>query len=100
MLTSTREIKFSLVDISLWASIFVAITGVFTRIASTNVLPKPSLNLLQPNIKEYLLKNYNNYYNENYNLHYAFCKYFWESHVIFPHLDFEEFSKNINKLIS
>jgi len=64
------------------------------------VLPKPSLNLLQPNIKEYLLKNYNNYYKENYKFQYAFCKYFWESHVIFPHLNFEEFSKNINKLIS
>ena len=64
------------------------------------VLPKNSLYLLEDNIKKYLLKNYNNYYKENYKFHYAFCKYFWEAHVNFPYLNFKEFSKNINKLIS
>jgi len=63
-------------------------------------LPKKSLDLLEDNIKNYLLKKYYNYYNEDYAFHYAFCKYFWEAHVIFPHLNFEEFSKNINNLIS
>jgi 5'-3' exonuclease len=64
------------------------------------VLPKSSLNLLQSNIKEYLLKNYNNYYKENYDFQYAFCKYFWEAHVIFPYLNFDNFAKTINNLIS
>lgn len=64
------------------------------------VLPKNSLDLLKDNVKNYLLNKYNKYYNEDYDFHYAFCKYFWEAHVKFPHLNFEEFSKNINKLIS
>ena len=64
------------------------------------VLPKKSLNLLNPNIHKYLLKNYKEYYEENYEFHYAFCKYFWEAHVNFPTLDFQTFAKNINNIIS
>tara|TARA_B100001769_G_scaffold183661_1_gene145307 strand:- start:6588 stop:8165 length:1578 start_codon:yes stop_codon:yes gene_type:complete len=64
------------------------------------VLPKNSLNLI-PNkdIYNFLLKNYPENYNENYEFQYAFCRYFWESHVLFPKLNFEEFSNNINNLI-
>ena len=63
------------------------------------VLPCNSLNLLPQNIHNYLLKNYENHYKNDYNMIYAFCKYIWEGHVEFPELDFEQFSKNINKLI-
>ena len=63
------------------------------------VLPKNSLQLLPDNIHNYLLKNYENLYREDYEILYPFCKYFWESHVKFPELDFEKFSKEINALI-
>ena len=63
------------------------------------VLPRNSLNLLPDNIHNYLLKNYENHYKNDYNMIYAFCRYIWEGHVKFPELDFNEFSKNINKLI-
>lgn len=63
------------------------------------VLPRNSLNLLPQNIHNYLLKNYEDHYKNDYNIIYAFCKYIWEGHVQFPKLDFEQFSKNINKLI-
>ena len=63
------------------------------------VLPRDSLNLLPSNIHNYLLKNYGNHYKEDYEFIYAFCKYFYEGHVKFPHLNFKEFSANINKII-
>ena len=63
------------------------------------VLPRNSLNLLPQNIHNYLLKNYEDHYKNDYNMIYAFCKYIWEGHVQFPELDFDKFSKNINKLI-
>ena len=64
------------------------------------VLPRNSLNLLPDKIHDYLLKNYEGHYKNNYSIIYAFCKYIWEGHVQFPILNFEEFSKNINKLIN
>ncbi len=63
------------------------------------VLPVNSLHLLPTNIHNYLLKNYENHYKEDYEFIYAFCKYFYEGHVKFPKLDFNEFSANINKII-
>ena len=63
------------------------------------VLPRNSLNLLPDKIHDYLLKNYDGHYKNNYSIIYAFCKYIWEGHVQFPLLNFEEFSKNINKVI-
>tara|TARA_B110001450_G_scaffold1093_1_gene1282 strand:- start:2948 stop:4600 length:1653 start_codon:yes stop_codon:yes gene_type:complete len=64
------------------------------------VLPKDSLNLLPSNIHNYLLKNYENHYKEDYEFIYAFCKYFYEGHVKFPTLNFNEFTTNINKIIT
>ena len=46
------------------------------------VLPKNSLNLLPKNIENLLLKNYPDYYRLDYEFEWAFCKFFWESHVI------------------
>ena len=63
------------------------------------VLPRNSLNLLPDNIHNYLLKNYEDHYKNDYKMIYAFCRYIWEGHVIFPELNFNEFSKNINKLL-
>ena len=43
----------------------------------------------------YLINNYKDYYKKDYNILYAFCRYFWEGHVVFPKLDIDQFEKNI-----
>lgn len=48
------------------------------------VLPKSSLNLLPDDINNFLIQNNKDYYNSNHKFMWAYCKYFWESHVIFP----------------
>ena len=63
------------------------------------VLPKNSLNLLPDKIVKYLLANYEKYYSEDYDFLYAFCKYFYEGHVIFPEIEHISFNNAILKLI-
>ena len=64
------------------------------------VLPRNSLNLI-PNDKiiKLLLEKFPEQYKNDYKFQYAFCRYFWEGHVMFPELDFQKFSDDINKLI-
>ena len=64
-----------------------------------HVLPKKSLCLLPNEIHNYLLNNYEYLYKEDYNIVYAFCKYFYEGHVIFPEFNIDEFNKSIKKLL-
>ena len=64
-----------------------------------HVLPKKSLCLLPDKIHNYLLKNYEHLYKEDYSIVYAFCKYFYEGHVIFPEFNIEEFNNAIKKLL-
>ena len=63
------------------------------------VLSRNSLSLLPIKIHNYLLENYENHYKTDYELSYSFCKYFWEGHVKFPKLNFENFEKDILKLV-
>ena len=63
------------------------------------VLPKNSLHLLPEKIAAYLLKNYAQYYCEDYELLYAFCKYFYEGHVIFHEIEHTSFNKSILKFV-
>jgi 5'-3' exonuclease len=64
-----------------------------------HVLPKKSLGLLPSEIHNYLLNNYEYLYKTDYSIDYAFCKYFYEGHVIFPEFNIDEFNKSIKKLL-
>ena len=55
--------------------------------------------LLPPNIKNEVIIKYPFFYEENYDIQWAFCKYFWEAHVIFPDLNLTELNNNICKII-
>jgi len=64
-----------------------------------HVLPKKSLGLLPSEIHNYLLNNYEYLYKTDYSIVYAFCKYFYEGHVMFPDFNIDEFNKSIKKLL-
>jgi 5'-3' exonuclease len=64
-----------------------------------HVLPRKSLGLLPAKIHNYLLNNYEYLYKEDYSIVYAFCKYFYEGHVIFPEFNIDEFNNSIKKLL-
>ena len=64
-----------------------------------HVLPKRSLGLLPAKIHNYLLNNYEYLYKEDYSIVYAFCKYLYEGHVIFPEFNILEFNNSIIKLL-
>ena len=59
------------------------------------VLPKDSHYLISKKSRQILSNEYNILY-KNHMLQWAYCKYFWESHVIFPEIDLEEFESKIN----
>ena len=54
------------------------------------VLPKESLQLLPKELYETLIKKHGDWYDSNCEFIWAFCKYFWEAHVLLPHIDINE----------
>ena len=54
------------------------------------VLPKQSLHLLPTGLYNSLLKEKNEWYKTNCEFLWAYCKYFWESHVLLPEIDINE----------
>jgi len=70
-----------------------------TNVLLGYVLPKNSLHLLPEKIGKYLLANYGKYYSEDYELVYAFCKYFYEGHVLFPEIEHTSFNNAILKIV-
>jgi 5'-3' exoribonuclease 1 len=54
------------------------------------VLPKNSLNLLPKNLGQVLQKNYKDWYRADCDFVWAYCRYFWESHVQMNEIDIAE----------
>ena len=54
------------------------------------VLPKQSLHLLPDNLYKALLRDHGEWYKNDCEFIWAYCRYFWESHVLLPHIDIDE----------
>ena len=60
------------------------------------VLPKQSLQFLPENLYNSLIRNHIDWYNSDCTFSWAYCRYFWESHVNLPHIDINELEKFVN----
>jgi len=54
------------------------------------VLPKANLELLPRSLCEKLIKEHGDWYTSDCDFLWAYCKYFWESHVQLPDIDIDE----------
>jgi hypothetical protein len=61
------------------------------------VLPKDSLTLLPSPLKNELLEKHNEWYKADCNFLWAFCRYFWESHVKMNEIDLKELEMIVEK---
>ena len=60
------------------------------------VLPRQSLQFLPEKLYNALLKQHNDWYNTDCDFVWAYCKYFWESHVNLPHIDMNELEEFVH----
>ena len=61
------------------------------------VLPKDSLSLLPNTLQKELLEKHAEWYNNDCDFLWAFCKFFWESHVLFNEIDINELEEIVDK---
>ena len=64
------------------------------------VLPKASLNLLPRALMINLLKYYPELYDDDCKIYWAYCKYLWEGHVDFPHINLNDMEQFVHKCIT
>jgi 5'-3' exonuclease len=63
------------------------------------VLPKDSLHLLPDKLRHLLLEKYSHWYSNDCEFIWAFCKYFWEAHVLLPEIDINELKEVIHSFL-
>jgi 5'-3' exonuclease len=57
------------------------------------VLPKQSLGFLPEKLYKNLIAKHEDWYDMDCKFIWAYCRYFWESHVILPHIDIDELAE-------
>jgi hypothetical protein len=60
------------------------------------VLPKQSLHLLPEKLSKKLLEEHSEWYSSDCDFVWAYCRYFWEAHVLLPNIEVEELENFVN----